>query len=105
MEADIAPNAALARRRGGKGNVALDDRHAQSNQSSPPRKRGSRGSGTMVALDSRFRGNDGLFVDLKQRISIPDERVEQRIAEADQQVDQHIGGRANADDALDEPVV
>src|SRR6266568_7562593 len=36
---------------------------------------------------------------------VPDARVEQRIAQIDQQVDQHIGGRENEDDALDDRVV
>src|SRR5713226_7608057 len=36
---------------------------------------------------------------------VPDAWVEQRIAQIDQEVDQHIGGRENQDDALDDRVV
>src|SRR5437016_4079040 len=35
---------------------------------SPPRKRGSRASGTAVALDSRFRGNDNLKEGVDARV-------------------------------------
>src|SRR5579862_4092850 len=38
-------------------------------------------------------------------ISVPDARVEERIAQIDQEVDQHIGGREYEDDALDDRVV
>src|SRR6266849_4746873 len=78
--------------------------------SAPPRHpRESGGPGRPLRLGGAwipaYAGLTGSLLISGDAFSVPDARVEQRIAQIDQQIDQHIGGRENQDDALDDRVV